>query len=140
MITLYLSRILPSAKLYIYGDVQMEGWSKYQDLKLTTIDEKHTIGLGIDADNKQFLIRSKHEVRIIQIKDHSNITSWNIHAENDNAAGSRDIISINLGQKKFKYDLPFGFSPWNGEYKLKSCNAKRNGIIKLLFLYVMMAS
>lgn len=140
VINIFLNNMLPSACIYIYGEVQMEGWSKFQDLNLTTIGNNHTIGLGIDADNKQFLIRSMHEVRIIQIKDHPNIKSWNIHACNHDAEGSRDVISINFGQRKFKYEIPFGFSPWNGIYKFMSCKSKINEITKSLFLYVMLIS
>jgi hypothetical protein len=45
-------------------------------LNFSDIGSEHTVGLGIDIEARQFLIRCNHEVRILEMNMTTKIDYW----------------------------------------------------------------
>ena len=131
------SRYYPSAMTYFSGRIKAYDWVPFQDLKLSDIGDKHTIGLGIDTEAKQFLIRSNHEVRIIEMNLSTNFKYWRAAVgEATTTAGTKDYVSVNFGESPFHYKIPLGFTPVNGNLPIHTCRNKRrtNNMIQICII------
>lgn len=122
-----------SASIYYCGDVSTADYSRYQKIGWTLPNNKYTVGLGIDADNGQFMIFQEHDAKIITINKNSNIISWNIILVESTGASFQDYVSVNFGQKAFKFKPPFDFVPWQNRYIKCTFINRRNSITDALF-------
>lgn len=108
-IAFYPQNNLPSSKIYYSGLIKC---NYSGNLNLKDVDNLHTVGVGLDLDNYQFYIRTKTSVRRININRDSRITTWNIILVEATGGSFTDICSVNFGEKRFAYKVPFGFIPW----------------------------
>ena len=66
----------PSALVYFDGTISCYNWKRYDNLNFSDIGSEHTVGLGIDIEARQFLIRCNHEVRILEMNMTTKIDYW----------------------------------------------------------------
>ena len=104
-----------SAAIYYDPILSSNNYVSYEDLKISDAGTKYTFGIGIDIDAKQFLFRSNKDFRIIEMNFTQKIKYWQAYFQ-ESTPGSlivKDNISINFGEKEFKYKVPLSFTPMN---------------------------
>jgi hypothetical protein len=122
----------PSANVYFSESVECYEWSRKQDLCLSNINTEYTVGLGIDIEAKQFLIRINHEVRIIEMNIGTKVNYWRAVMTGMTSTNNYvDYISVNFGENLFKFHVPLGFTPLNNEFARSTCKNKRTEILLL---------
>ena len=108
-------RSAKSATIYYGAFLSSNNYVAYQDLKISDIGTKYTFGIGIDIDAKQFLFRSNNDFRVIEMNFTQKVKYWQAFF-GECTPGSlivKDNISINFGEKEFKYKVPLSFTPMN---------------------------
>ena len=105
--------------------------------------EMHTIGLGLDIDNKMFYIRfNKDDVRIYKFNESypENIV-WNVMLRSRTGDTTDNIYNVNFGYKDFEYDIPFGFTSWSNKLKilLSTCSKLTNfNFLSLFYILILL--
>ena len=136
---------LDSARFYVYPQgctscLKLAYWSTdvqediacYGDIGFTDVVVDHTIGLSFDTFSRIFTIYYESQIRRFTIltseKDTRASPDFVEASGSDNFC---DTISLNFGEKPFKYNIPFGFLPWNQKFHFPSCNYKRSIVLKM---------
>ena len=76
------------------------------------IEQKHTIGLGIDTYNKMFTVFYNNTYESFKIPEYVTYENLNVKIWGANSNFTDDFISVNFGEFPFDYNVP-GFHPWN---------------------------
>ena len=108
----------------------------FENIGFTNVSVDHTIGLSFDTFSRVFTIFYESQIRKFTILTSEKDTRASPYFYE--ATGSdryRDTISLNFGEKPFKYDVPFGFLPWNQNFRFASCNYRRSITLNMNALY-----
>jgi len=119
----------------------------YENIKVDTnvgftgVIKEHTIGLGFHTYTRTFTIIYDNQTAKFTIRNEIKETS--VSPMIFEATPFEDTISANFGENDFKYQVPYGFLPWNCQNREHSCLCrcmKINMIHTALFIAVTLTS
>ena len=114
-------------KLYYKNIEVKENVPSNQNIGFANVVAKHTVGLGFDTYSRVFTINYENQIRkftvlssVIETKTYPYVVQ--AHSSTLNFV---DTIYMNFGEKEFKYEVPYGYLPWNKSFKLHTCQYQR---------------
>lgn len=146
--------ILNAARIFIYPQgcascLKLTYWDTnvkesincYDDIGFANVNSKHTIGLSFDTYSRVFTVFYETQMRRFTILTSEKDTRvYPYFYEGSGSDNFRDTISLNFGENPFKYEVPFGFLPWNQNFGIISCDYRSNIALKMSMLYIIIAS
>lgn len=136
IISYYAFNSLPDSSVFINSNYN-SSISSYAKVGFNTVSQTSTIGLGIDLFGGRFIIRSSHQIAVVNFDlSKFNTKDTRAYFQEANAASAKDTINVNFGEKKFAYDLLPGFVAWNKTPNIISCFCRTHRSICAFAYYI----
>ena len=134
----HIAKFFRGDNITAYIDNSSNHFDQYQDIGLVGLDKNHTIGLAFDSYSMIFTIYYETQIKRFSIKYQQNYPkpqkfSPFFSEAYDDYLRWNDTISLNFGEKPFRYNLPQGYLPWKSALVPISC-CKNDFIIDLRYL------